>query len=276
MKSAARLPITEPVSEPISDPVNDNVTQEVVRFLGLDFHPMTVEAAAAKLDYETMLVKPFSYIVTPNVDHMVRLEREPAIRPLYDEASLILNDSRVLELLARGDGHKFPASPGADIVQHLFENKIDPNEAVVVIGSNAEDVQSLKDRFGLKDVRWHDAPMGLKKNPRAVAECAAFMAKNRARFHFICVGAPQQEMVAWAASQRGDVTGIGLCCGASLDFLSGKTKRAPKWMRQSRLEWLHRLCSEPRRLAKRYMVDGPEILKIWRRHRKQKLVTQNR
>ena len=75
-------------------------------------------------------------------------------------------------------------------------------------------------------------------------------------------------MVALAALQRGDVKGVGLCCGASLDFLTGKTARAPQWMRKSRLEWLHRLLSEPKRLAKRYLLDGPAIFKIWRRTRR--------
>ena len=247
---------------------NDTVQTGAAHFLGLDFQPMSVEQAAAKLVREASASAPFSYVVTPNVDHIVRLDRDPQLMPLYQDADIILNDSRVLEVLAQRDGLTFPASPGADIVEFLFRHRIDPAEPVVIIGCSQEDVRVVTEQFGLKDVRWHDAPMGLRTNPKAVVECAAFMAANPARFHFICVGSPQQEMVAWAARQRGDVCGIGLCCGASLDFLSGKTSRAPKWMRQIRLEWLHRLASEPRRMWKRYLVDGPAILKIWRRHKR--------
>ena len=251
-----------------STPTETAVDIGAAHFLGLDFHPMSVSQAAAKLAREASRLTTFSYVVTPNVDHMVRLDRDPALKPLYDEAGLVLNDSRVLEVLAERDGLAFPASPGADLVEFLFRHRIDPAEPVVIVGCTEEDVRVIKEQFGLKDVRWHNAPMGLRTNPKAVVDCAAFMAANPARFHFLCVGSPQQEMVAWAARQRGDVVGVGLCCGASLDFLSGKTDRAPRWMRRMRLEWLHRLASEPRRMWKRYLVDGPAIMKIWRRYRR--------
>ena len=251
----------------IPTPANDTGETQAVRFLGLEFVPMTAQQAAAKLAREWSADTDFSYVVTPNVDHMVRLDRDASLRPLYDEAGLILNDSRILETLAKRDGLLFPASPGADIVELLFRGHINPSEPVVIIGCSEDDVRAVRLQFGLTNVRWHDAPMGLRKNPEAVAACAEFMAKNPARFHFICVGSPQQEMVAWAAAQRRDVKGVGICCGASLDFLSGKTKRAPEWMRRSRLEWLHRLGSEPRRLAKRYLLDGPAIVRIWHKHR---------
>ncbi len=238
-----------------------------VSFVGLDFQPMTTEAAATHIAELATSADGFHYVVTPNVDHRVRLERQPELRPLYDEADLLLNDSRILELLARKDGLDFPASPGADIVASLFEGTIKADEPVVVIGCDEEDIAALTERFGLTDVRWHAPPMGLKNKPEAIDAAAAFMAENPARFHFLCVGSPQQEMVAFAAAERGGVSGVALCCGASLDFLTGKTARAPDWMRKSRLEWLHRLSSEPRRMARRYLIEGPAILRIWRRYR---------
>jgi exopolysaccharide biosynthesis WecB/TagA/CpsF family protein len=240
-----------------------------VRFVGLDFQAMPTEQAVRALADAARADAAFSYVVTPNVDHRVRLAREASLQPLYDAAGLILNDSRILEALASRDGLELPASPGADVVEGLLTSEIDRDEPVGVIGCGRDEIDALKARFGLSDVRWYDAPMGLAKNPEAVAACADFMAANPARFHFICVGSPQQEMVALAAKRRGDVKGVGLCCGASLEFLTGKVARAPEWMRKSRLEWLHRLGSEPRRLAKRYIIDGPAILKIWRQTRKE-------
>ena len=211
---------------------------------------------------------PFEYVVTPNVDHMIRLHSDASLRPLYDAAGLMVNDSRILEMLAGRDGIKFPASPGADIVEALFTHHIKPDEPIVVIGSTDEDMAKLAQKFGLTNIHRHDAPMGLKHKPEAVVEAAQFIAAHPARFHFICVGSPQQEMVAHAAKQLGTAIGVGLCCGASLDFLSGSTERAPAWMRNARLEWFHRILSEPRRLIKRYLIDGPKIFKIWRDWRK--------
>jgi len=106
--------------------------------------------------------------------------------------------------------------------------------------------------------------MGLRRKPDEVAKCANFIAENPARYVFICVGSPQQEMIAKAALERSDCKGLGLCVGASLDFIGGRTKRAPKWMQKTRMEWLFRLLSEPKRLWKRYLIEGPKIFSIWR------------
>jgi exopolysaccharide biosynthesis WecB/TagA/CpsF family protein len=105
--------------------------------------------------------------------------------------------------------------------------------------------------------------MGLKQKPGAIVRAAAFAAAQSSRFTFICVGAPQQEMIAYAIAQRGDASGVGLCVGAGLDFLSGQTKRAPVWMRTVGLEWLHRLANEPARLWKRYLVTGPKVFALF-------------
>ena len=70
-------------------------------------------------------------------------------------------------------------------------------------------------------------------------------------------------MVAIDALESGHAKGLGLCVGASLDFLAGKVKRAPAWMQKTRLEWLYRLASEPKRMWKRYLVEGPKIFIIW-------------
>ncbi|MFC4725615.1 WecB/TagA/CpsF family glycosyltransferase [Glycocaulis abyssi] len=207
--------------------------------------------------------RPFAFVVTPNVDHLVRLSRGGELAPLYAQAWLTVCDSRVLELIAAFSGEEVEVTPGSDLTAALFEHAIDPAEPVVVIGGDGDVIEGVTARFGLKDVRWHQPPMGLRTNPEAVAECAAFVAANPARFVFLCVGSPQQEMIAAACIERGDCTGVGLCVGASLDFLSGKTQRAPQWMQSARLEWLHRLLEEPKRMWRRYLVDGPQVLLIW-------------
>ena len=246
------------------------MTQNAVSFLGLDFRPMPTVEAATEIVRRAGEGTPFQYIVTPNVDHMIRLHGDAMLRPLYDEAGLLVNDSRILETLAKRDGLTFPASPGADIVEALFTDQIKSDELITVIGSTQRDVDAIAIKFGLTNIKRHDAPMGLKHKPDAILAAATFMAQHPARFHFICVGSPQQEMVALAAKQLGTASGVGLCCGASLDFLSGSTARAPEWMRKSRLEWLHRMLSEPKRLIKRYLIDGPKIFSIWRKWRKEK------
>jgi UDP-N-acetyl-D-mannosaminuronic acid transferase (WecB/TagA/CpsF family) len=61
---------------------------------------------------------------------------------------------------------------------------------------------------------------------------------------------------------RGKARGLALCIGASINFLTGVERRAPKWMQRIGMEWLYRLVHDPVRLAKRYLVRGPRIFSL--------------
>ncbi len=216
----------------------------------------------------------FRYIVTPNVDHIVRMAKQPDMfKPLYEPAWLCVCDSRILELLAKFSGLTLPAIPGSDLTAQLFDNVIKPDDAVNVIGGDKAVIDAVISRYGLTRLAHHQPPMGLRHNAKAIEAAAQFITENPANYTFVCVGSPQQEMVARTALLRRDskglqAKGLGLCVGASLDFLAGKVKRAPKWMQKIRLEWLYRLASEPGRMWKRYLVEGPRIFLIWYKWRK--------
>jgi exopolysaccharide biosynthesis WecB/TagA/CpsF family protein len=76
------------------------------------------------------------------------------------------------------------------------------------------------------------------------------------------VGSPRQEILAAAIAATGRARGIGLCVGASLEFLVGAKPRAPVWMRRAGLEWLHRLAGDPAGLGRRYLRDCPAIVPL--------------
>jgi len=75
---------------------------------------------------------------------------------------------------------------------------------------------------------------------------------------WVSLGCPKQEQ--WMAAHRGRVNAVMIGVGAAFDYHAGTIKRAPKWMQNAGLEWLHRLCSEPRRLWKRYLVTNTIFL----------------
>ncbi|MFN3616165.1 MAG: WecB/TagA/CpsF family glycosyltransferase, partial [Rubrimonas sp.] len=84
-----------------------------------------------------------------------------------------------------------------------------------------------------------------------------------AQVTLLAVGSPQQELLAAALAENGRAGGVGLCIGAGLEFLVGAKKRAPDFMQRMGLEWAFRLMSEPRRLWRRYLVDGIRIFPIF-------------
>ena len=246
-----------------ADETDWRVNSRYYEFIGAIFDPLTPMQTLARAKWITPN-HGFRYIVTPNVDHLVRLHQEPEVYgPLYNASWLSVCDSRILEILAKISGIPLKAVPGSDLTGQLFDNVILPTEPINVIGADEEIIANLKDIYGLTHVNHHEPPMGLRRKPEAVAAAAEFIHQNPARYTFICVGSPQQEMVAKACLDRGDCIGLGLCVGASLEFLTGRIKRAPKWMQQYRLEWLFRLMSEPKRLWRRYLVEGPKIFGLW-------------
>lgn len=236
---------------------------DTVNFLDLQFSGLDLDGALDAISVRASLDLPFAYVATPNVDHVVGLANEPGRRALYDNAWMLLNDSRVLKGLARKAKINLPVAPGSDIAEHLFDTVIDKHEPITIIGGDRESIEALKRVYDLRDVRWHEPPTNLKQKPGAVVRAAAFAAAQPSRFTFICVGAPQQEMIAYAIAQHGGARGVGLCVGAALNFLSGSAKRAPKWMQAMGLEWLHRLVSEPGRMWKRYLVTGPKVFSLF-------------
>lgn len=238
-----------------------------VRFLDLDFDAAGTDEVIARLKAASA-ESPFSYIVTPNVDHMVRLNLRDApasLRDAYRSATLCLCDSRVLSRLARWCGLTLPVVTGSDLTAELLRHAACPGDRIAIVGGDSSLVPHLAARFPGLDWVQHQPPMGLATNPAALDAAAAFVAAERARFSFLVVGSPQQEMIALRASRIGGATGTALCVGASLQFLTGQEKRAPRAVRRLGLEWAYRLISQPRRMWRRYLVEGPRIFLItWR------------
>ncbi len=213
---------------------------------------------------------PFGYIVTPNADHLVRLSRDPALRPLYDEAMLRLLDSRVVARIAGLLGLDAPAVvPGSDLTAALIAS-LPPDEKVTVLGLPPAALEQLASRTGLRRIAHHNPPMGFDRDPAAFEAAVRFIEENPARYSFLAVGSPRQERVAQAVAARGRGRGVGLCIGASLLFLTGEERRAPGLVQRAGMEWAWRMLQDPKRLARRYLVDSPAIIALLRREARQR------
>jgi exopolysaccharide biosynthesis WecB/TagA/CpsF family protein len=234
--------------------VNDPGLPLTVRFSDCDLPRFTRIAAHFGCDS-------YAYVVTPNVDHLIRFCEDATFRDLYGTADFVLLDSRFLALFARFFmGLRLPTSPGSDVTAQLFDHVIAADDKIVVVGGTETQAQVLAERYGLRALRHLNPPMGFINDPAAVESCLRFIeAESPFRFCFLAVGAPQQELLAKALQTRGRARGLALCVGASINFITGSERRAPQWMRSAGFEWLYRLLQDPGRLARRYLVRGPRI-----------------
>lgn len=240
---------------------------ERVPFVGVGFDLMTMDEVLSQLA-EVSPASAYGYVVTPNVDHVVRLDEAAELRPLYAGADLSLCDSRIIAHLARSKGLSLPLVPGSDLTMRLFSDVIKAGDHIAIIGGDSDMVADLGKHFPGVVLLHYEPPMGLRRNEAARAEAARFIAEARARFTFIAVGSPQQEMIAAAVRSFPQATGMALCIGASLDFITERQRRAPKIMQKLSLEWVHRLASDPKRMWRRYLVEGPRIFLMAARHRR--------
>lgn len=231
-------------------------------FLNVPFDQIDQDTALSLMDTAHPST-PFRYVVTPNADHVVRLNRTPALRPYYDDAWMTLCDSKPISLFARTRSRPMTHVPGSDLTVSLFRSVIRHGDRIALIVGNEKVAADLRAAYPGIDFRTHVPPIGLWTNAKAQQDCVDFVVQERGRFTFLAVGSPQAEKIAHMISQHGDATGIGLCIGASLEFLVGAKKRAPLWMQRLSLEWLHRLASDPKRLWRRYVYGVAPLLALF-------------
>lgn len=237
-----------------------------ISLLGLDMANLTLEGATRWIA-DRPSGSPFGFVVTPNADHLVRLTRDPPLGMIYRAAALRLLDSRVVAAAASVLGLPVPpVVTGSDLTQMLLA-RLPLGERITIIGLRPEHLPALCARYDLVSPAHHDPPLGFEHDPVAFHTAVRFVLDHPARLVFLAVGSPRQERLAAAIQAERTVTGTGLCIGASLDFLAGAARRAPGWMQRARLEWLHRLASDPRRLIRRYLRDDPPILGLLLRER---------
>jgi N-acetylglucosaminyldiphosphoundecaprenol N-acetyl-beta-D-mannosaminyltransferase len=211
--------------------------------------------------------RPFVYVATPNVDHVVRtLREENVLLPLYKDAWLTVCDSRVLAGLSNIAAGRLPVTTGADLTDTLLKTAITSADQINVIGADPDVIRRVREMYHLERINHYIPPMHLNAQPQEILKCVEFIERHPARFTFLAVGSPQQEKIAHGVWTRGKATGIGLCVGTALLFAVGATPRAPLWIQGLGLEWLHRLSQEPGRLARRYLIDDMQIFPIFSRH----------
>ncbi|MBI1424895.1 MAG: WecB/TagA/CpsF family glycosyltransferase [Gammaproteobacteria bacterium] len=214
---------------------------------------------AARFGYDQ-----YGYVVTPNVDHIIRLSEDASFRELYADAAYTLLDSRFLSHLLRiTRRYRLPVCTGSDLTETILGKTVNSDDPLVLIGGSERQAKQLCERYNLRELYHYNPPMGFIHDPQRVEACLQFIESHSPfRYCFLAVGSPQQEMLARQLKQRGVARGLALCIGASINFLTGDEQRAPQWMQRTGTEWLFRLLQAPRRMARRYLIRGPRIFRL--------------
>lgn len=206
------------------------------------------------------------YVVTPNVDQIIRYHEDPRFRAIYSDAAYVLLDSRFLaRCLAFMRGQRLRVCPGSDLTAYLLDQAKGSRDRIVLVGGTSQQARRIADVYHLDNLVHIDPPMGFIRSADETERCMNLIeTASPFRYCFLAVGCPQQEQLAWQIQQRGRARGLMLCIGASINFLTGAERRAPKWIQGLGAEWLYRLLRSPSRLARRYLIRGPRIFLLLR------------
>src|SRR5471032_2239424 len=114
----------------------------------------------------------YAYVVTPNVDHLIRFCDDASFRALYAEAGFILNDSRLLSrVVSVAKGIQLRVCTGSDLTEQLFSKVVREDDRIVLVGASAQQASQLAQRYSLRSLRHLEPPMGFINDPEAVEEC---------------------------------------------------------------------------------------------------------
>ncbi len=232
------------------------------------------EAVTTLLDWTSRADGCCRYVVTPNVDHTVLLQHHEGLRRAYANAAMILADGWPVVLASRLLGRAVPERvPGSDLVPNLFRAATTESMLRVFLlgaapGVGERAAANIHDRWpAVQVVGTYSPPLGFEKDNVEDQRILELIAAAQPDVLVVGLGAPKQEL--WVHAHHAQIRAkVALCVGATIDFLAGEKKRAPRWLQRLGLEWCHRMLSEPRRLVKRYARDAwifPQL--VWREWR---------
>ena len=237
-----------------------------IKFMNTEVDNLTMEEALVRID-ELIKENKNAYVVTPNVDHIVQLERGGELVDVYKQADLILTDGKPLIWISKWYGTPIKEKiSGSDLFPRLCALAADKGYKMFFLGA-AEGVAAkaaeelAKKNPGLQVVGTYSPPMGFEKDEKELGNIKQLIRAAAPHILIVGLGCPKQELfVLHHREELGVPISLGL--GASLDFEAGNIKRAPKWMANHGLEWLFRITQDPKRLVKRYLIDDMKVFKI--------------
>lgn len=237
-----------------------------IKFLNTHIDNVTMKEAIIRID-KLILSHKNSYVVTPNVDHIVKLETDVELQKIYEDADLILTDGMPLIWIS-----KLKSTPikekisGSDLFPKVCKLMAVKGYKLYLLGA-AEGVaekaaKKLMQQFdGLNIVGTYSPSYGFENNQDEINHIIELINSCKPDILAVGLGAPKQEKFIYKYKDKLNVS-VSLAIGASIDFEAGNIKRAPLWMQKSGVEWFYRLCREPKRMFKRYLIDDIKIFKI--------------
>lgn len=203
-------------------------------------------------------------LVTPNIDHLVKLQKDGDFYAAYNDAEWVVCDSRILLLCSKLLQKSLPeAIPGSSFFPRFYHyHANDPDCRIFLLGAapgvGEKAMRRINESVGRQMVTGsYSPPYGFEKDEAECERIVELINATDANVVLVGLGAPKQEK--WIHRYRSRMPGVKLwmALGATIDFEAGNIARAPRWIQTICMEWFYRFLKEPRRMFRRYFVDDP-------------------
>lgn len=227
---------------------------ESVRILNIDILSIKKRELLKQLEH--------GVVFTPNVDHLVRLQKDRDLYEAYRQTDWVICDSVILHRLSRLLKNSIVESiPGSTFFRDFCEyHRQDENRKIFILGGKKgvaqQAMENINQRMGRRMVVGACSPsFHFVEDEQESLELVRMVNTSGATVLVVCATSPKQEI--WIARYRSLMPEVKcmMAMGATVDFEAGTVKRCPLWIQRLGMEWFWRFCQEPRRLFKRYWVD---------------------
>lgn len=227
----------------------------------------TVEAIEKMIEEERK-----SYVVAINVDVVMKIESDSYLKEIVDNADMVLVDGKPLVWISKLYGKPLKAKiSGSDLVPILCEVSAQKGYRMFIIGGKDGIAEQAKKRLeekypDIEIVGTYAPPMGFEKDKKELNKINDMISEVKPDLLITCFGCPKQEKWIYENINKYDAK-VSVCAGATVDFLAGNVKRAPRWMSEHGLEWFYRFLQEPKRMFRRYFIDDVKIIRLIRKYK---------
>ncbi len=235
-----------------------------IKFLNIEIDNLTMNEALFFI-VNAAKAKKNMFVITPNVHHVMMLQKDDEFQAIYSKADLVLPDG--VPLILASYCLKTPLKEkvsGSDLFPAVCGLAVRENISLFFLGGRSgaaeRSAQVLRGRYpGLRIVGVYSPPFGFENEREQNLRIIEMIRQANPDILFVGLGAPKQEK--WIYKHRDEYrVPVSIGIGVSFEFISGMVKRAPVWMQKVGLEWLWRLIIEPKRLWKRYLIDDMQFL----------------
>lgn len=239
------------------------MSQKIQSFdvLGIPISVVTLDSAATYIEQWAKDLRGRFVCVREVPSLMASLESEELVS-LHKRASMVTPDGMPLVWIGRARGFKVSRTCGPDLMDLVLSRSPNSNLRHYFYGGQEGIAKKLAERFtskypGCQIVGWECPPFRQLTETEEL-EVRHRIIASRADVVWVGISSPKQDL--WMARNVDLLSQTLIGVGAAFNFHTGAVRRAPKWMQRSGLEWLHRLCSEPGRLWRRYLILAPKFL----------------